>query len=409
MVEKPLRILIINNADEGEEFSEPIVKILGRSRVVDKQSFMSSFTQTRMTPKNSASKPKYSSAKKTPAEEQLERDDAASIECVSIYWDALKVHPSTGEVTFTHTLYLGSQLVIDQGQTRTENLKAFDGIISSGSPQGDDPMESHAPHYSWLLSTEIPFFGICCGHHLAGYLSGTPLIRDGTQAESGNLSVTIMKDDPIFRGLSVGVALEAFDPLTRGARRVPQARDTCVGCTITVKQMHNDAIDLPEAFEILASSDMCPVQVCACLSVSLSLCLSVSLSLCPSLPLSFTRTNHPAALYKQMMRDRRRPLFYSTQFHPEYHNAQLLYNFVELIKNPPQREAYMPHAHTPRVLPVSGAAGEMFVTEQQPSSEGKEADAEAEAETKAEVNASDGDAKETETDTKANETKTETE
>ena len=324
MADNPLRILVINNADDGEEFSEPIVKILGRSRVVGKQTWMSSFTQTKMIPKTSAtSKPKFSSpSKKTQLELQLEMDDAASIECVTIYWDALKVDAQTGEVTFTHTLYLGSQLVIDQGQTRTESLAAFDGIISSGSPQGDDPMASHAPHYSWLLQTEIPFFGICCGHHLVGYLSGNPLTRDGSQSESGNLPITIVRDDPIFKGLGVSVALEAFDPPTRGARRVPQETGSCVGSKITVKQMHNDAMPLPEAFEVLASSDRCPVQ---------------------------------------MIRDLRRPLFYSTQFHPEYHNAQLIYNFVELIQNPPKREPYCP----PAPAPASAPSSDMFVTEQE--------------------------------------------
>ena len=94
--------------------------------------------------------------------------------------------------------------------------------------------------------------------------------------------------------------------------------------------MHNDAIELPEGYELLASSDRCNVQ---------------------------------------MMRDRRRPLFYSTQFHPEFYNAQLIYNFIDLVENPqPKRAKYVP---PPPVLSENAETKpEMFVTETVPATEG---------------------------------------
>jgi hypothetical protein len=60
-----------------------------------------------------------------------------------------------------------------------------------------------------------------------------------------------------------------------------------------------------------------------------------------------------------MMRDLRRKLFYSTQFHPEYLNPQLIYNFVDLVQNPPDREAYTP---VERPSPPPKTSG-MFMTE----------------------------------------------
>jgi GMP synthase (glutamine-hydrolysing) len=205
------RFLIINNAEIGQtEFSDPLINIL----------------------------------------------DYNNFELVVIYWNEIMIVNKDDDSSF---------LKQDGGIVY---LNEFDGIFGTGSPQGDDPMESHAPHYQWLLSTKIPYFGICAGHHMVSYMCGLPLIRDGSQSESGELEVKIVnKNDPIFRGFNK----ESF----------------------IVKQMHNDAISLPDNFVVLASSDNCNVQ---------------------------------------MMRDITRPIFYTTQFHPEILNFDLIWNFVHLVE-----------------------------------------------------------------------------
>ena len=150
----------------------------------------------------------------------------------------------------------------------TEN--DYDAVIATGSSQGDDPMDSRSPVYEgWMMEGKRPFFGICSGHHLQGYMCGNPLIRDGSQSESGDLTVRVVKDDPIFKNVC------------------------SLGKDFVVKQMHNDAISLPPGFVLLATSDKCECQ---------------------------------------MMKHTKYPLMYTTQFHPEFYNMQLLYNFCDLVK-----------------------------------------------------------------------------
>lgn len=48
----------------------------------------------------------------------------------------------------------------------------------------------------------------------------------------------------------------------------------------------------------------------------------------------------PVTAGLQMMRDKRKNMFYTCQFHPEVHNAQLLSNFIDLIESPPERPTY---------------------------------------------------------------------
>lgn len=149
-------------------------------------------------------------------------------------------------------------------------VREYDAVIGTGSSQGDDPMETRAPVYKeWLVKGEIPYFGICAGHHMQGYIREIPLIRDGSQSETGDLPVFVVKDDPIFNNICTA------------------------GNEIIVKQQHNDAIPVPKDFILLATSNECKCQ---------------------------------------MMKHAKYPFIYSTQFHPEYFNMQLLYNFCDLVQ-----------------------------------------------------------------------------
>lgn len=142
-------------------------------------------------------------------------------------------------------------------------FKAFDGIIMSGSPQGNDIVEHHLPWFQWLKTYENPVLGICAGHHITGYLFGSRLLRN-EEPESGDSKIEILKDDPLFSGL-------------------PRE--------ITVKQMHNDSITLPGAFELLATSRTCR---------------------------------------NQLMKHKTKPL-YTCQFHPEFYNQNLIRNFLKIV------------------------------------------------------------------------------
>ena len=113
------------------------------------------------------------------------------------------------------------------------DFETVEGILLSGSPQGDDIVAHHLPWFQWLKNYKNPVLGICAGHHITGFLYGAELLR-GEEPESGDFSVEILEDDPLFSGL-------------------PQK--------ITVKQMHNDSISLPPAFKLLATSKTCHNQI----------------------------------------------------------------------------------------------------------------------------------------------------
>jgi len=126
-----------------------------------------------------------------------------------------------------------SSETIEYSDNPDTDFNSADGILLSGSPQGDDIVEHHLPFFQWLKESEKPVLGICAGHHITGYLYGSELLRE-KEPESGNYMVAILKDDPLFWGL-------------------PQK--------FTVKQMHNDSISLPSGFELLATSKTCHNQI----------------------------------------------------------------------------------------------------------------------------------------------------
>lgn len=124
-------------------------------------------------------------------------------------------------------------LVINYTDCIHFSFDEMDGIILTGSPQGDDIIEHHAPYFQWIKQTNKPVFGICAGHHITGYLFGSEILRS-IEPESGDFEVEILKQDPIFKNVEE---------------------------KITVKQMHNDSISLPADFELLATSSTCKNQM----------------------------------------------------------------------------------------------------------------------------------------------------
>lgn len=113
------------------------------------------------------------------------------------------------------------------------NFNDFDGVILTGSPQGNDIVEHHMPYFRWIETFNKPVLGICAGHHITGFMNGSEVLRS-KEPESGDFEVKIVKQDPILEGLST---------------------------TIKVKQMHNDSITLPANFELLATSKTCKNQL----------------------------------------------------------------------------------------------------------------------------------------------------
>jgi len=134
------------------------------------------------------------------------------------------------------------KIVVDAGSTfdfveykdcMSCNFEDFDGIILTGSPQGDDIVEHHLPWFKWIKDCKKPILGICAGHHITGYLYGSVLLRS-VEPESGDFEVEKINEDPILMGLP-----EVFK----------------------VKQMHNDSITLPDEFVLLLTSETCKNQL----------------------------------------------------------------------------------------------------------------------------------------------------
>lgn len=138
----------------------------------------------------------------------------------------------------------------------------YDGVLISGSPQGDDIVEHHQPYFQWIKTCEKPVFGICAGHHITGFMYGGSYLRS-VEPESGDHEVEILINDPIFKGFTN---------------------------RFVTRQMHNDSVTLPNGFIHLAKSKVC---------------------------------------FNQAMKHPDKPL-YSFQFHPEYLNKQLIYNFIDI-------------------------------------------------------------------------------
>lgn len=124
-------------------------------------------------------------------------------------------------------------ILVEYADAPEFDFEKIDGILMSGSPQGDDIVEHHLPWFLWLKEIEKPVLGICAGHHITGSLFGSELLRS-KEPESGDFKIDLLTDDPLFSGL-------------------PK--------TIKVKQMHNDSVTLPKDFNLLATSATCKNQL----------------------------------------------------------------------------------------------------------------------------------------------------
>nr|MBD3623700.1 hypothetical protein [Sunxiuqinia sp.] len=119
--------------------------------------------------------------------------------------------------------------LINYRDCQKQDLSKYEGILISGSPQGDDIVEHHQPFFQWIKSYQKPVLGICAGHHITGFMHGSDYLRS-KEPESGHCEVEVIQDDPIFAG---------------------------IGKTFTTRQMHNDSVTLPNKFIHLAKSATC--------------------------------------------------------------------------------------------------------------------------------------------------------
>lgn len=93
-----------------------------------------------------------------------------------------------------------TSVIIQYKDCLKTDKECFDGIILSGSPQGNDIVEHHLPWFKWLKNYKKPVLGICAGHHIAGFLYKSKLLR-GEEAESGDFFVDISNSDPILNSM----------------------------------------------------------------------------------------------------------------------------------------------------------------------------------------------------------------
>ena len=68
-------------------------------------------------------------------------------------------------------------ITINYSETLEFNFEKVDGAVLTGSPQGDDIIEHHAPYFQWIKTFEKPILGICAGHHITGFLYGSEILR----------------------------------------------------------------------------------------------------------------------------------------------------------------------------------------------------------------------------------------
>jgi GMP synthase-like glutamine amidotransferase len=82
------------------------------------------------------------------------------------------------------------------------------------------------------VDSSLPVFAICFGHQLLGHAFGAGLVTK--EKRVGLFDVTQVGNDPVFAGL---------------------------GATVSVPEQHSDQLDaVPGGFELIATSDYCPVQ-----------------------------------------------------------------------------------------------------------------------------------------------------
>ena len=132
-------------------------------------------------------------------------------------------------------LHVRSEIVpYDVSREEIESLPdsySIKGLVLSGGP--DSVYKERAPVCDpEILSMGIPVLGICYGHQLIAYLKGG-LVSPGERGEYGVATVNVERPIGVLKGL--------------GERQ-------------EVWMSHGDTIrSLPEGFEVLASSENCPI------------------------------------------------------------------------------------------------------------------------------------------------------
>ncbi len=126
-----------------------------------------------------------------------------------------------------------SSEIIEYAESVNFDLNKFNGVILTGSPQGDDIIKHHSPYFQWIKNFKKPVLGVCAGHHITGYIYGSEILQS-IEPESGDFEIEIINPDPVFKDC---------------------------GDKFLVKQMHNDSITLPAGFVQLATSKTCKNQM----------------------------------------------------------------------------------------------------------------------------------------------------
>ncbi|MBV6340006.1 glutamine-hydrolyzing GMP synthase [Candidatus Magnetobacterium casense] len=130
---------------------------------------------------------------------------------------------------------LGVFTEITDFNTPPDNLVDVSGIVLSGGPQSvyipDSPRVAEG-----LFDLGVPILGLCYGHQLIAHLLGGK-VHGSKCGEYGIADIKILNNDSLFKGLAD---------------------------TQTVWMSHGDSVEqLPEGFEVLASSDTCSVAAMA--------------------------------------------------------------------------------------------------------------------------------------------------
>ena len=120
---------------------------------------------------------------------------------------------------------------------KKKDLKGAKGIILSGGPTiFADPFNVNeiAANLMVITLAKVPILGICLGHEAIGIVYGTKISKKTSRRE-GLEKIYIKKQDPIFNGLSKEFSIQThhFDYM----------------------------LDVPEEFELLASSEGCEIEV----------------------------------------------------------------------------------------------------------------------------------------------------
>ncbi|MDG6983388.1 MAG: homoserine O-succinyltransferase [Nitrososphaerota archaeon] len=85
----------------------------------------------------------------------------------------------------------------------------FDGVVLSGSPDMMSEAKTQAKfgaEAEALRDSEVPVLGVCFGHQLMAHAFGAQVVKD-KQHVLGMVETTVLKNDPLFRGLPASLML----------------------------------------------------------------------------------------------------------------------------------------------------------------------------------------------------------